>query len=202
MEFILVNSVKLKVILTDEDMRALRVTPSSLDYTTAETRAAFEKILERARLSTGFDGKHARLVVRAFPSKDGGCELFLTKKSRLLPEPEENKKHRKKHRTSEAHDKKEYLAVGGIDALADLCVRLHTAGFDGHSAFYALRDRYCLQLAPLPEPDEEIDRCFFLCEYADVFFADAARLAHLSERGTCLISENAIERLAAAFEKN
>ncbi len=211
MEFILVNSVKLKIILSDEDMKALRVTPSSLDYASAETRAALEKILERARLSTGFDSSHARLVVRAFPSKDGGCELFLTKKSRLLPEPEENRKTAcKKSRLSERTDKrgkKEYLAVGAFDPLADLCVRLHTEGFYGRSALYLRHDRYYLHLAPEPrdpfsvESEEELDRYFFLGEYADVFFADAIRLAHLAERGNCLIREGAVERLAAAFEK-
>ena len=96
MEFILVSSVKLKIMLSPQDMKDFGLSERTADGTASEKRS-LRKILDRAQAETGFDTKHASLYVQAFPAPDGSMELFLTRRSRLLPEPEEqNSLFRKK----------------------------------------------------------------------------------------------------------
>lgn len=208
MEFILVNSVKLKIMLSSEDLHSLSVSAEALAPESRVGRAAIELLLERARLATGFDGRYGKLVIRSFPGKDGSCELFLTKKTGLLPEPEEEKNSRRKKRKPEPHGERQYIATGDIDSLTALCVRLHKESFEGESAFYYRKGRYYLVLSPACasesldpfERETQNDRYFFLCEYAEVHFAHTEQLAVLWEHGECILAQKAVEILAKAFE--
>lgn len=212
MEFILVNSVKLKIMLSPQDMKEFGLAANAPE--SAFSRAALRKLLDRANSETGFDTKHAKLYVQAFPAPDGSLELFLTRRSRILPEPEEEKSaFRKKYRFSgDDRSRKEYIAASrSIDDLADLCVRMHKDNFRGESAFYAFDDYYYLWFgfprklpsfikdAPEDLFNDESDRFPYLGEYADVIFADRSSLARISEYGSLLIRENAVETLSKAF---
>lgn len=75
MEFILVNSVKLKIMLSPQDMKEFGLAANAPE--SAFSRAALRKLLDRANSETGFDTKHAKLYVQAFPAPDGSLELFL-----------------------------------------------------------------------------------------------------------------------------
>ena len=88
MELIVVNSQKLKIILDKDDMLSFDISGEDLDYSSAKTRKALGNILERAKAETGFDTGNDRLYIQVFLSVDGGCEMFFTKRARLLPEPE------------------------------------------------------------------------------------------------------------------
>ena len=90
MELIKVNSVKLKIILTPKDMEEMDITNETLDYDSVKTRSALRNILEKAKIETGFDTKRDKIYVQVFPSNDDACEMFLTRRSKLLPEPYEN----------------------------------------------------------------------------------------------------------------
>lgn len=212
MEFILVNSVKLKIMLSSQDMKEFGLSGNAPEDS-GFSRTALRRLLDRAHTETGFDTKHAKIYVQAFPAPDGSCELFLTRRSRILPEPEEEKSvFRKKYRFSgDDRGRKEYIAVSKeIDDLADLCVRMHKGDFRGESALYMLDDYYYLWICfprRLPSfiqnaenfPDDEADRFSYLGEYADVVFADRMTFARLSEHGKNLISEKAVETLWGAF---
>ena len=39
----------------------------------------FWDVLSRAKLRTGFDTDGQKVLVQLYPSKDGGCEIFVTK---------------------------------------------------------------------------------------------------------------------------
>lgn len=211
MEFILVNSVKLKIMLTPQDMMDCGLSDIAEN---SFSHAAMRKILDRAHSETGFDTKHAKLYVQAFPAPDGSLELFLTRRSRLLPEPDEETRVFRKtyHLSSESRSRKEYIAVSdGIDELADLSIRMHKDRFHGESALYVLGKYYYLwigfthrlpsfiQHAPEVDRGEEADRFAYLSEYAAVSYADRMTLAKLSERGKALIDEKAVETLSSAF---
>ena len=213
MEFILVSSVKLKIMLSPQDMKDFGLSERTADGTVSEKRS-LRKILDRAQAETGFDTKNATLYVQAFPAPDGSMELFLTRRSRLLPEPEEQKSpFRKKYRFSgDDRGRRKYIAVShDIDPLADLCVRMNKEGFRGSSVLYMFSTHYYLFLEfprRFPqylqnEPEDftidEAARFFYLSEYADVAFADGLTLAALSEHGKTLIEQNAVETLARAF---
>lgn len=213
MELILVNSVKLKIILTPKDMEEMDISNETLDYDSAKTRRAFHSILERARNETGFDTKHDKIYVQAFPSNDGGCEMFLTRRGKLLPEPGEKEAtyFKKKYRLAgdEKRERKEYIAASDeIDPLIELCLRLKKEGFSGSSSLYRLDSRYYLVLGfsrRLPTfvkdifADDDTYRFSFMSDYADLAFAERLALAKLHEHGECIAPENAVEIFAESF---
>ena len=82
MDFITVDKTKLKVILTPRDVESLAFSDNS-DISESETKAVFKSILAKAKCKTGFSADDCKLFVQCFPSKDGGCELFITKLSEM-----------------------------------------------------------------------------------------------------------------------
>ncbi len=79
MELILISDSKLKIMLSAEDMRLHGITCDTLDKGSITSRKAFWNIMDEAKLQTGFDPAGSKLFVQMYPSKTGGCELFVTR---------------------------------------------------------------------------------------------------------------------------
>ncbi len=79
MELILISDSRLKIMLTAQDMRLHGITCDTLDKSSITSRKAFWNILDEAKAQTGFNPAGGRLFVQMYPSKTGGCELFVTK---------------------------------------------------------------------------------------------------------------------------
>ncbi len=79
MEILPINEAKLKVLMTEEDMHRYGLVGECIDCDTAQARKIFWSILDEAKKSTGFDVAKDKVLVQLYPSKDGGCELFVTK---------------------------------------------------------------------------------------------------------------------------
>ena len=79
MELILISESKLKVMLSAEDMRRYDLNCDTVDSGDPTARQAFWDILDEARRRTGFDAAGKRVFVQLYPSREGGCEMFVTK---------------------------------------------------------------------------------------------------------------------------
>ena len=79
MEFILINDNKIKVMLTEEDLQEFEIEADELDYSNTDTKKMFWDVLSRAKRLTGFDTDGQRVLVQLYPSRHGGCEMFVTK---------------------------------------------------------------------------------------------------------------------------
>ncbi len=79
MDLILINNSKLKIMLTRDDMASYSLTCDNIDYDNTETRRAFWDILDAAKHKTGFDAATDRIFIQIYPSKAGGCEMYVTK---------------------------------------------------------------------------------------------------------------------------
>ncbi len=216
MELIRVNSVKLKIILTPEDMKGFDLTADELDYAYPKTRRAFRQILEKAREETGFDIKNEKIYVQVFPSVDGGCEMFLTRKDDLLPEPatRASSAFRPKYRIAERsfREDKRYIAKSAeLENVIRLCKRLHDCGFSGtsvlyrHAGFYYLVVRLTARMPSFVQASSDFDdgdggRFSFMSDYADLFFADALPLSFLEEHGTVIVGADAVSVIAETFK--
>lgn len=66
-------------MLTLEDMIKYDLDCNSASYDNTETRRAFWNILDEAKHRTGFDAASDRVLVQLYPSKSGGCEMYITK---------------------------------------------------------------------------------------------------------------------------
>lgn len=135
MEMILISPNQLKVMMDKNDMIKYELDPGRGALEQLNRRDALRRILRRAKDSTGFDFEGGRVTVRMFPSRDGGCEMFVT----LLS-------------SSGAKDSEESMldapatALGGMAiysfaSLSDLlaaCKRLLASGYSGDS--FAFRE--------------------------------------------------------------
>lgn len=88
MEVLKISDSKLKVMLTREDMHKYSLRAESIDYNNASTRKSFFEILDTIKSTHGFDTEGDKVLIQFYPSKDGGCELFITKLGLLPPSSE------------------------------------------------------------------------------------------------------------------
>lgn len=85
MELILVSDSKLKIMLTHSDMTRFDIPCNFPETDSEQFRSAFREILHEARDRTGFNTTGDRLYIQYYPSREGGCELFVTKLGHSSP---------------------------------------------------------------------------------------------------------------------
>lgn len=71
MELIIISESRIKLMLTPADMASY----------TGSTREMLRCIMHDAREKCGFSASDCRVFIQMYPSKEGGCELFVTKLS-------------------------------------------------------------------------------------------------------------------------
>ncbi len=86
LEFLTVGNSKIKIMLTPEEVLARGIRIEDTDYDDPEIRRIFRKILEEASEKAKFELGKEKLLVQAYPSRDGGLELFVTKLGTLSKE--------------------------------------------------------------------------------------------------------------------
>jgi hypothetical protein len=60
-------------------MEFLEIDCDMLDGLDKKGRDAFNRIMDDAKLKYGFEVSGKRIFVQLFPSKDGGCEMFISR---------------------------------------------------------------------------------------------------------------------------
>ena len=89
MQITILNSEKIKVSLSCEDLKKYSLTVDDMDYETTKMRRALWTILDEVRCSTGFDGAKEKIKIRVYPTNKGGCDMYISKaheKSSIEPE--------------------------------------------------------------------------------------------------------------------
>lgn len=79
MEYLVINESKLKIIMTGEDAKRYGLNTLGADYDSPEARRRFWRVLDDAALAVGFSSKGDKVLIQYYPSRDGGCEIFVTK---------------------------------------------------------------------------------------------------------------------------
>ncbi len=189
MELILINASKLKIMLTDSDMEKYDLNAETVDYDNTATRRAFWSILDDAKTETGFNAASDRLFIQMYPSRDGGCEMFVTK----LGAPDMSIPEKKPRRSSQ-----ERLFVYSFECLNFLmrvCKRLWLLGRKGRSCAYVEEGGKCYLF--LWERSAECPRAHtFIQEYGCSEHADTM-LLYIKEHASPLCEERAVETLGA-----
>ena len=105
------------------------MTSEKIDYENEDKREAFKCILDEAKQKTGFDCDCRRLFIRVFPSKDGGCEVYVTKGT-----DDKDRQQQKKN----ANVKKEYCVfrLDSLDRVCRACRCVMQTGYIGESILY------------------------------------------------------------------
>ncbi|MBQ8174957.1 MAG: adaptor protein MecA [Clostridia bacterium] len=192
MELIKISDTKLKIMLTAEDMAHYAIASEALNYENTETRRAVWQILDEAKQRTGFDAASDRVLIQAYPSRMGGCELYITKIAQNVPTAPGERKNG-------ADGKMRIYAFATLSDLVALCRCLKAMDFHGDSVAYAVEDeRYYLVLRedgggipPASVPYHPAQ------EFGDPVSYASTKLAYIKEHADCLCPADAVFHLAA-----
>ena len=192
MELIKINDSKLKVMLTEVDLKCYNLDCEKIDYDCRATKEAFREILNEAKNKTGFDTGDEKIFVQIYPGRCGGCEMFVTK---LACETVENNIHA-------------FSAVYYFEHFPDLanaCGKLQSYGFKDRSALYSANDGYYLIISEdykqnnntysVNERGKGVPHYPILGEYGKRLKADRS-LALIREHCSLICAENAVERIS------
>ena len=196
MEYILISDSKLKVMLEREDLEEWDMSAERLDYSDPEAKRVFGDILCYAKRELGFDTEGRRVLLQLFPSKDGGCELFITCMGRsgnsLAPQK------------ITVADKKATLTqrAYSFEALEDLigaCKRLvGIADISDSCAWFDPDGRWYLTFNDTRSDEDfeffPLNSLSFICEYGEGCSAKALSM-YLGENAQAACRGDAIERL-------
>ena len=89
MELIVIDSQRMKIMLSGDELSSYNIDASTFDPDDEKTKRILYDIVDRARRSAGLEGGGGGMFVQVFTSSDGGCEMYVTDFSRLGDE--ENK---------------------------------------------------------------------------------------------------------------
>ena len=209
MELIRISDRKLKIMLTPTDMTHYELDTDSFGEDSVQMHRAFRLLLEDIHRQTGFDADDNHISVQFFPSREGGCEMFISNLQ------SENAKHKKITNATTLPEKNNTALhpithTGGsfrkdcayrfeqITHLLSACRRLHEIGFECEStAWRDERKIYYLFLTMLsPSPYSTPEELDFIVEYGMIENVSALRL-YIREHGTPICQKNAICKLAS-----
>lgn len=192
MELIRISDSKLKITLNAEDMAHYAITAELLNYENKETRRIIWQILDEAKQQTGFHAATDRIFIQVYPSRSGGCEMYITKV--LLPScSTEGGKIQMRE------EKRELYYFSELNGLLRACKQLSVRGWRQESTVYALhKGGYYLCLWRTDECLSEAPEAYNPAEeYGERHKCCSARLAYIREHATCLCERDAILHMAA-----
>ena len=202
MELIRINDRKLKIMLTPSDMSHFEMNAERLGEDTEQMRRSFRMLMKEVRRKIAFDLDDRRVSVQYFPSREGGCEMFVScslqeEKKRALSPLVESLFPVSTEKKPEKYRRELVYRVLELCDLLGVCRRLQSANYHGESrAFRDERGGYFLFLklqthSPFSLPEE----IAFLAEYGTVCNLAQTKLYILEHAKP--ISEKAVEELAA-----
>ena len=209
MEFILINDSKLKVMMTKSDLSDYDITAEKLDYSNTETKRMFWDVLSRAKSRTGFDTDGQRVLVQLYPSRDGGCEIFVTKIGSMYKElPEEPTdtetrpiametvcaRRRKKPPTPERLRRAVY-SFSTLENMIRVCRELERQSYRDLSDSYISDEHVFYLVLSTAGELSAIERYPFILEFGDEENAKAT-VEILSEHAYPIKAQNAVSALA------
>ena len=192
MELILINDKKLKIMLTPEDMKEYELDCETVDYTQTETRRAFWSILDEAKQQTGFDAASERVYIQLYPSRTGGCEMYVTKVG-LLPT---GVRSTQKGMLRIAQERKLAYSFPDMELLLRVCRQLDGVDCIGGSRAYIDDGGICYLYISGVRGFGIPERLSFVSEFGNA--EDPERLSgYIAEHCRCICESDAIKTLAA-----
>ncbi len=196
MDFILINNRNIKVSLSKDELELFGLCAQSLEWQDFRTRLLMGKILDIAHERFGFERNDSKLSVSVFPSADGGCELFVTKK-RAEPKATYDKKHGV------------ICFANGAEELFCICEKLKEANFSGASSLYLGEKGELVMICEnkkafpsyMKESDIKKKNCdlSFLSEHGRTYDATEDAIAYVGEHMTLLVQNEAMDRIIGTF---
>ena len=193
MEFLPIGDAKLKIILSASDMKDYKLEASSDDLHKEIGRRELWRILDKARSEVGFDPNGDKILIQFYPTKGGGCEIFVTKLG-ILPDPSA-RLVAKSEKVAMLSKNRNFYCFETLADMAAVCKEIKRLSanslaesdlyFDG-AHFYLAMDEYISGGEP----------CEFPCIFEFAALATRERGIYLAEHGEILIKKDAVKVLS------
>ena len=199
MELIRINENKVKIMLNATDMDIYDLPSEGIDCCESTIRDAFRAVLRDVSRKSGMNFADGRLSIQFYPSKGGGCEMFVTiHQARTEQSPKKEKcREREPHAASTVNpeeirwDLSEAFSFESMQWLLSVSAQLRRVGFRGASAAFRDENGRCFLI---------LDPCGafrpLITEYGAEENPKAVRL-YISEHGSPICLAGAIETLGA-----
>lgn len=79
MEIIKIGNDALKITLKAPEASTYKLNAKEIDYSDSQIKESFNTILNIANNEVGFDLNGGKMFVQLYSSKDGGCEIFVSR---------------------------------------------------------------------------------------------------------------------------
>ncbi|MBQ7365162.1 MAG: adaptor protein MecA [Clostridia bacterium] len=176
MDFIVIRDKKLKIALQKEELAVYGLTVEGFDYSNVETKKALWQILAKAKSEVGFDAADQALYVEVYPSRRGGCEIFVTKLS-------------DKRQSESVGMRQRVIGFRDMEALLAASEALLRAGYDASASVFHFRGRYALVLS-YPSGEGRLSYADLALEFGECEPEETK--AQLAAEGRLLCSERAV----------
>ncbi len=154
MKFLLITESKLKIILTEEEVREYSLLSLISGRDTAISRRGFWRILERAKAECGFDPAGDKVLIQSYPMSSGECEIFVTKLG-ILSASASKLVTKSEHVTTLSRR----LSFYHFPRLADIIAFCHSVpdscDTSASDAYICLGGGYCLSIVEYARGDDE-----------------------------------------------
>lgn len=189
-EFLLIGDAKLKIVLTEEDLRKYGISSFVKECSGREGRRNFWEVLELAKSEVGFDVGGEKILIQFYPFKAGGCEVFVTKLG-ILSAPSAKLVTKSDRVTILSKGRSYYL----FDSLTDLsnasrAVKLASEGFLPKSDVYFAGGKFFLSVEEYRKGGEPIEFPVIL-EFGKGLTADFS--LYIREHAEMLVGDAGIE---------
>lgn len=208
MELIRISDSKLKIMLTPTDMCHFELNTDLFAKDSEQTKIAFRHLMEEIKKQIGFDADDNRISVQYFPSREGGCEMFVTQLQARPPitDGKDERAHSSQkalqlHQSQKSNGAFRRDCAYRFETLNDLllvCKRLQQIGYIGDSsAFRDEKKQYYLLLTLLcSSPFSMPEEFNFVLEYG--YWENAAMLKlYIREHGSLIASPDAVSELSS-----
>jgi negative regulator of genetic competence, sporulation and motility len=203
MEYVMINESKLKVMLEESDLVGLDLSSDELDYANPEAKQLFGDILGYAREELGFDTSGYRVLLQLYPSRDGGCEIFITRLGKLeeadTPKNQESSARKESQKAKRKAKRRKAFRFECLSHLVGACRRLSESGSVTESeVFTDLQGEWFLILSYCDDEYSDVldllpvSELSFLSEYGSPTDAGALSV-YLGEYGRAVCAKNAVE---------
>ena len=210
MELIRISNRKLKIMLTPTDMCHFELNADSFGEDSEQLHRSFRLLLDEIRKQTDFDADDRHLSVQFFPSRGGGCEMFISHlqngrgdgrentQAALLPISGEQTKLRPYQKNKGSFRKDCAYRFEALEHLLGACKRLQrvdciceSSAYRDEKSYYFLILTVCTA-SPFSTP-EALDP---ICEYGTRENEAHLRL-YIREHASLIVTPNAVTELGA-----
>jgi len=192
MEILRIGKHAIKISLNTEEAQEYRI-PECENINNEEIGEAFSRLLSKAKEAVDFSYAGRKIFTEIFPSRDGGCEIYIS----CISVEAENAVYKDKSNQNDNKKLRPILSIfdfDSIESLLNACYRLNEIKYKGRSSVYydTEKKRYLMMLEDVYIKDLKYA---FLLEYAKYLKGSIA--GYVKEHNKCIMKRDAVRILSA-----